>query len=128
MAVKAIGAYVGVPRDLQENFGGKQLVYANWDRHLLFAAPFLLAPEPEMTFADLINGPFAALIGPDPDSKMVDFRAAQWLLSGDPFEPKWDASLAENGITHKRQLTMVTPRLNSLCGAMTPGERVEATE
>ncbi len=42
MAVAAIKEYVGVPRDLVANFNGKQLVCASWDRHLLFAAPFLL--------------------------------------------------------------------------------------
>lgn len=116
MAVRAIGDYVGTPRDVQENFNGKQLVYANWDRHLLFAAPFLLCLEPETTFEQMISGPFAALIGPDPDSAQVDFKAAEWRLSGQPFEPRWEASLADNGITHKRQITMVTPGLNSLCG------------
>lgn len=129
MATRTIGTYSFPPRDLVENFNGKQLIYANWDRHLLFAAPFLIAMEPEATFEQLVTGPFNALIGPDPDSATVDFRAAEWRLSGQPFEPKWDASLAENGITHKRQLTMVTPDLNTLCGpADSAAEPVEATE
>lgn len=116
MAVKSIGEYVGVPRDLVENFAGKQLVYVNWQHHLMFAAPFLLCLEPETPFGDLVNGPLSQLIAADPDSGRVDWDTVEWWMRGERFTPDMSKSLAENGIEHKDHLVFVTPGLNTLCG------------
>ena len=62
MPVVARKEYVGVARDRVENFNGKQLVYASWDHHLLFAAPFLLCLTPQTTFAQLLETALAPLL------------------------------------------------------------------
>lgn len=117
MAVVSTKPYVGVPRDLVANFNGKQLVYACWDQHLLFAAPFLFCVPPEMSFRELVDGPLTALMQPDPDASAVDWSKVEWLKSNKPFTPDFDASLAANGIGHKEQLRFITPGLNSLLAA-----------
>ena len=83
MAVAAIKEYVGVPRDLVANFNGKQLVYASWDRHLLFAAPFLLCVPPEMPFGELVNGPLSMLVQADPDAAAIDWSTVEWLKANE---------------------------------------------
>lgn len=114
MPVAATKEYVGVPRDVVTNFHGKQLVYVSWDRHLLFAAPFLLCVPPEMSFRELLDGPLAMLFQPDPDTAAVDWSTVEWLKSGAPWTPDFNASLAANGIGHKDQIRLRTPGLNSL--------------
>lgn len=117
MSVKSIKDYEGVPRDLVANFHGKQLVYASWDHHLLFAAPFLLCVPPEMTFREMVDGPLTALIQADPDAGAVDWQKVTWLKSNQPWTPNFDATLAANGIAHKDQIRFATPGLNSLLAA-----------
>ncbi|MGE0482557.1 MAG: phenol hydroxylase subunit P4 [Gammaproteobacteria bacterium] len=117
MPVSSTKPYIGVPRDRVENFNGKQLVYVSWDQHLLFAASFLVCVPPATTFRQMIEQNVVPLIAPDPDAAAVDWDAVQWLMSNRPFTPDWDASLAANGIVHKASLRMLTPGLNSLCGA-----------
>lgn len=114
MTVAAIREYIGVPRDSVENFGGKQIVYASWDRHLLFAAPFLLCLPPETRFRDLVEGPLTALLQADPDAAALDWTKVEWLKDNQPWTPDFDASLAANGIGHKDQLRFRTAGLNSL--------------
>ena len=114
MTVKSLKDYVGVSRDRLERFNGKQLVYVSWDHHLLFAAPFLLCLPPGTPFGDLVNGPLAALVQPDPDATAVDWSAVEWLKDNVPFRPDFSRSLADNGIGHKDQIRFRTPGLNSL--------------
>src|SRR3990167_5930676 len=71
MALTSTKPYVAVPRDLVENFNGKQIVYVCWDHHMLFATPLLLVVEPEMSFGDLLENVVKPLIGPDPDAAAV---------------------------------------------------------
>ncbi|MBN9695139.1 MAG: phenol hydroxylase subunit P4 [Zoogloea sp.] len=117
MTVAAIKEYLAVPRDRVENFHGKQLVYVSWDRHLLFAAPFLLCLPPETPFRELVNGPLAMLLQADPDAAAIDWTKVEWLKSNQPWTPDFDASLAANGIGHKDQLRLRTAGLNSLLAA-----------
>lgn len=117
MPVAALKEYVGVPRDRVENFHGKQLVYMAWDRHLLFAAPFLFCVEPQMKFGELVGGPLSALVQPDPDAASIDWTKAEWLKSGRPWTPDFDRTLAENGIGHKDQIRFRTPGSSSLLAA-----------
>ena len=42
MTVVARKNYIGEPRDAGAKFGSNQLIYLSWDRHLLFAAPFVV--------------------------------------------------------------------------------------
>ncbi len=114
MAVIALKEYSAVPRDLVANFNGKQLVYASWDHHLLFAAPFLFCVPPQMTFSEWVAGPLTQLIAADPDAKAVDWSSVQWLKANQPWTPNFAGSLAENGVVHKDQIRFRTPGLNSL--------------
>ncbi|PWR23177.1 phenol hydroxylase subunit P4 [Zavarzinia compransoris] len=117
MAVAALAPYEFQPRDLVENFAGKQLVYVSWDRHLLFAAPFLICLPPETPFQALVDGPLAQLLALDPDAAAIDWRAVEWLKAGKPFTPDFGRTLAENGIGHKTLLRFQTPGLNSVTAA-----------
>lgn len=114
MAIKSTKQYVFDHQDAVEGFHGNQLVYASWDRHLLFAAPFLLYVSPSMTFRELVEGPLTALIQPDPDASQVKWDEVKWLKANQPFTPDFDATLAGNGIHHKAMLRFDTPGLNSL--------------
>lgn len=114
MPVVSLKEYVGVPRDLVRNFNGKQLVYVSWDNHLLFAAPFLLCLPPETRFGELVDGPLAALVQPDPDAAAIDWTQVEWLKSNEPWTPDFSRSLADNGIGHKDQLRFRTPGLDTL--------------
>ena len=116
MAVMAIKEYVGDARDTMEHYEGKQIVYVNWHQHLLFAAPFLICIEPEASFGDLVTGPLAQLISPDPDAAAVDWDTVIWTKEGEPFAPDFAASIAANGIGHKDGIWFETPGLNTVCG------------
>jgi phenol hydroxylase P4 protein len=116
MPVVARKEYVGVARDRVENFNGKQLVYASWDHHLLFAAPFLLCLTPQTTFAQLLgNGPCTFAAG-RPGCR-ADRLAACAMAQGQPTlgARPGTPSLVANGIGHKDQLRFKTPGLNTLC-------------
>ncbi|MFG1374310.1 phenol hydroxylase subunit P4 [Xanthobacter oligotrophicus] len=117
MTIRSTKNYVGVPRDLVANFGGRQLVYVSWDQHLLFAAPFLICVPPETPFRELVQGPLSALLAPDPDAGAIDWSKAQWLKANAPWVPEFDRTLAENGIGHKALLRFRTPGLNSVMAA-----------
>ncbi len=117
MSVVATQEYLGVPADLMANYHGDQLVYASWDHHLMFAAPFILCVPPAMPFADLVQGPITQLIAPDPDAAKIEWSRVEWLKGNKPFLPDFSRSLAENGVGHKAQLRFRTPGLNTVCGA-----------
>lgn len=117
MAVAARAPYDFEPRDLVGNFAGKQIVYATWDRHMLFAAPFLICLPPETSFGEFVSGPLAQLLSIDPDAAAIDWTKVEWLKGNRPFAPDFALSLAENGIGHKQQLRFRTPGLNSVTAA-----------
>lgn len=116
MAVKSIKPYVGVPRDLQENFLGKQLVYFCWDGHMLFAAPVMTAVDPDMRWSDYMEQVLKPMLAADPDLESVDWSQVQWSKRKQPWTPDPDATLVGNGIAHKDQIRFHTPGLNSVCG------------
>lgn len=117
MAVKSTKPYIGVSRDAVANFNGKQIVYVCWEQHLLFAAPFMTVVEPAMRLRDYLDSVIKPLIQPDPDGAAVDLTRVDWVKSGQPWQPDFDASLADNGIVHKEQIRFRTPGLNSLLAA-----------
>lgn len=104
MTVRSTKEYVGVPRDVQANFNGNQIVFVCWEQHLLFAAPFMIVVPPEMKFLELVAGPLSGLMQPDPDAAAVKWEEVEWLKSNQPFRPDFNASISENGIGHKEQL------------------------
>lgn len=116
MAVTATQPYPALPRDGIEHYHGNQLVYASWDHHLMFAAPFILCLPPETPFGELVSGPITQLIAADPDAPAIDWTQVEWLRANRPFTPDFAKSLAANGVRHKDQLRFRTPGLNTLCG------------
>jgi len=41
----------------------------------------------------------------------------QWFKSGQPWHPRWDESLDENGLRHKDVLRFRTPGLTGIAGS-----------
>lgn len=101
--------YQGEVRDRVEHFNGNQLVYFGWDRHMLFCSPFTLAVPPAMPFRTLVEEVLKPLLAAHPGGAAIDWPGVRWQLSNAPFEPDFDASLADNGIGHKTLLRLQTP-------------------
>lgn len=109
--------YRGPVRDRVENFHGNQLVYVMWERHLLFCAPLTFLADPAMTFDAFLAEVLIPALAPHPESEALDVSEARWRLDGEDFVPRGEASLADNGIDHKSQLRLITPRLSDLADA-----------
>lgn len=116
MAINARKPYPSQPVDGIERYHGNQLVYLSWDRHLIFAAPFVTCVPPGLRFGEFVDTVLAPLIAADPDAAVIDWTKAQWLKANRPFAPDFAKSLADNGISHKDQLRLQTPWLNTVCG------------
>lgn len=114
MPVAAIGDYKFAPRDAADLYGDNQLTYFCWNRHLLFAAPFITFVSGEMTLGDYLNEVIKPLIAPDPDAEHLNWEDAQWSVGPNAFTPDFSASLNANGIGHKDKIIMHTPGLNAL--------------
>ncbi len=114
MAVTAIGDYRFAPRDHAGLYGDSQIVYFCWDRHLLFAAPFITFVPKDMTLGQYLDEVVKPLLAPDPDSGALDWAKAEWAVGPKSFTPDFGATLADNGIGHKDKIIMSTPGLNSL--------------
>lgn len=109
--------YKGEVKDRVENFHGNQLVYINWDRHLLFSAPFTLMVPPSMTFGAFLSDVLPAAFNQHPEWEKINWDTAKWLLDGEPFEPRMDVSMIDQGIGHKGFLRIQTPELTGIFGA-----------
>lgn len=110
MAVTALKPGYKFPaRDVQANFHGNQIIYIGWDNHLMFCSAFAYALPPTTTFAELRNTTMPISFGAHPMFADIDWDQATWLLDGQPFTPKLDAGLAEQGINHKSVLRFQTP-------------------
>ncbi|TXH35061.1 MAG: phenol hydroxylase [Burkholderiaceae bacterium] len=120
MSVTAIGEYIGEPRDVVANYHGNQLLYICWDRHLMFAAPFIFAVPPDMKFGDVLTQFVAPVIAPHPDAANIDWRKTTWERDGaqgdQPWQPDFDGTVAGNGLVHKTWLRFRTPGLDGLGG------------
>jgi len=114
MPVAAIGEYKFHPRDAADVYGDNQLVYFCWDRHLLFAAPFITFVSGDMTLGTYLDEVIKPLIAADPDAGQLDWANAEWSIGPRAFTPDFGASLLANGIGHKDKILMNTPGLNSL--------------
>lgn len=114
MAVTAIGDYHFAPRDHAGLYGESQIVYFCWNRHLLFAAPFITFVPKDMTLGQYLDEVVKPLIAPDPDSQGLDWTKAEWAVGPKSFVPDYEATLSDNGVGHKDKIIMSTPGLNSL--------------
>lgn len=114
MPVASIGDYNFQPSDAAELYGDNQIVYFCWDRHLLFAAPFITFARKDMPLGEYLTEMIKPLIGPDPDAAEVVWEKAEWSVGPRAFTPDFSASLTANNIGHKDKIIMNTPGLNSL--------------
>lgn len=114
MSVKAIGTYEFPSRDAAEVFGENQIVYFNWEQHMLFAAPFLLFVPRSTTFGELIEERVKPLLAPDPQAGDIEWDKVEWLNGEQRFTPDFSASLETNGIGHKDHIRMITPFASAL--------------
>lgn len=116
MPTAAIKEYIGQPLDVVENFHGNQLLYLCWDKHLMYAAPFIFMVPPAMKFEDFLTQCVAPVIAGHPDTAKIEWRKTEWELSDQPFTPDFDKSVAENGLVHKAYLRFRTPGLDGYKG------------
>lgn len=117
MAVKAIGEYPVLPRDVKENFHGNIMVIVGWDKHLMIDAPMAFPLPPDMPFGALVKEVMPAAFAPHPEWSQIDWDKVNWLLNGEPFTPDMEKSLADNGIDHKSVIRLQTPGLNGIQGS-----------
>ncbi|NTV12255.1 MAG: phenol hydroxylase [Zoogloea sp.] len=117
MAVAALKEYAFEPADKLENFHGAQLLYIGWEQHLMFCAPFCLPFPPTMRFGDIVEKVLPGVFGYHPDFAKIDWSQAEWKKSGQPWQPDFDKSLAENGLAHKDVIRFRTPGLTGIKGS-----------
>lgn len=116
MSVAAVKEYIGVPRDVAANYHGNLLVYVTWDKHLMFAAPFVFPVAPAMKFEE-ITAIIAGIVKDHPDAAKIDWSRTEWFKNQQPWRPDFAKTVAENGIAHKEFLRFRTPGLDGLGGS-----------
>lgn len=109
--------YTGEMKDRVENFHGQQLLFVGWDRHLMFCAPHCVPVSPSIRFRELFEGVIAPMYSAHPDWANVTLETVEWLRSSAPFTPDFDASLEQNGLSHKALIRLRTPGLNGIGGS-----------
>ncbi len=114
MAVTALRDYRFEPADALEHFHGNQLLYIGWDAHLIFCAPFCLPLPPGMPFGALVDEVLPGVFGAHPDFARIDWAQVRWLKSGQPWQPDFGRSLADNGLGHKDVIRFRTPGLDGI--------------
>ena len=117
MAVVAVKEYVGVPKDVQENYHGNQILFIGWEDHLMFCAPFAFPFPPNMPFQAILDQVLPGAFGAHPDFAKVDWAKAEWIKSGQPWKPDYSKTLAENGLRHKDAIRFRTPGLTGIKGS-----------
>lgn len=117
MAVNALKDYPDRIADGVEKFHGAQLLFCGWDQHLMFCAPFAWALPPETLFSDFVEQVLPPAFGAHPDFAKIEWDKVEWLKSGQPWQPDFEKSLADNGLRHKDSLRMRTPGLTGIGGS-----------
>lgn len=115
MSVKAIRpGYHGDMKDTVDKFHGKHLLAIGWDRHLMYATPLCIPVPPQMPFSTLVEDVLPTLYGQHPQFAEINWTAVRWTRSGEPFDPRFDKSLFDNGLGHKALLRFSTPTAEQL--------------
>lgn len=107
MAIRAIGDYDFPSRSRKELYGDDQLVSVWWRDNPWFCSASMHRAPTAMTFGDF----YAQMIIPwaqsDPDfDENRPLEAFEWTLSGEPFTPDPNTSLADLGVGHKDVIGM----------------------
>jgi len=118
MATQALRSdYHGEFKDSLEKFGGAQLVYIGWDKHLLFCSSRAFPLPPTMTFQEMLDNVMPEAFAQHPEFEKVVWQDAQWILDNQPLKPDFTKTLADLGVGHKSLLRLVTPNLTGYQGA-----------
>ena len=117
MSVRALKDYPLRVADSVDKFHGAQMLFLGWDQHLMFCAPLAWALPPDMKFGDFVAQIVPTGFGAHPDFAKIEWGKVEWLKSGQPWQPDFEKSLAENGLRHKDSLRMRTPGLNGIEGS-----------
>ncbi len=116
MPVASVGKYEFAPKDTADKFPAP-LLYIGWEDHLMLCAPFCVPLPPVMKFGDMVKGVLPGMYQAHPDFAKIDWAKVQWFRSGQPFQPDFDKSLAENGLGHKDAIRFRTPGLTGIDGS-----------
>jgi len=116
MSVTAIGTYDFPARDVRENFPAP-LLYIGWEDHMMFCAPFCLPLPAEMPFGAMVESVLPGAFGDHPDFEHIDWSQVLWFKSGQPWQPDFGKTLAENGLGHKDAIRFRTPGLTGIRGS-----------
>ncbi|UZG42990.1 phenol hydroxylase subunit P4 [Caldimonas thermodepolymerans] len=116
MSVTAIGTYDFPARDVRENFPAP-LLYIGWEDHMMFCAPFCLPLPAEMPFGAMVENVLPGAFGDHPDFERIDWSQVLWFKSGQPWQPDFGKTLAENGLGHKDAIRFRTPGLTGIRGS-----------
>ena len=116
MAVKSAAPYHFPPQDTVDKFPAP-LLYIGWEDHKMFCAPFCAPMPSTMKFGELVQGALPGMFGAHPDFAHIDWDKAEWFVSGRPFVPDMDKTLAENGLGHKSAIRFRTPGLTGIQGS-----------
>ncbi|KAB2887621.1 MAG: phenol hydroxylase [Burkholderiaceae bacterium] len=116
MSTVALQPYDFPAKDVRGNFPAP-LLYIGWEDHLMFCAPFCLPLPPDMPFGALATQVLPGVFGEHPDFARIDWSRAEWLKSGQPWQPDPAKSLADNGLGHKDVIRLRTPGLTGIAGS-----------
>ncbi|MBO9679714.1 MAG: phenol hydroxylase subunit P4 [Acidovorax sp.] len=116
MSTVALQPYDFPAKDVRGNFPAP-LLYIGWEDHLMFCAPFCLPLPPDMPFGALATQVLPGVFGAHPDFARIDWSRAEWLKSGQPWQPDPAKSLADNGLGHKDVIRLRTPGLTGIAGS-----------
>jgi len=109
--MRHLGEYPVAPRDPEDRFWGKRLLYVSWENHLMYCAPFCLPVPSTLPFGALVRDVLPELYGEHPEFESIDWHRTVWNRSGRRFVPDFGKSLAHHGLDHKAFIRFRTPRL-----------------
>jgi phenol hydroxylase P4 protein len=118
MAVKAItDDYHGDVMDSADKFGGNQLTYFHWDRHLMFCSPWAVPLPAAMPFQAFVDEVVKPNVAPHPEADQIQWDKVDWTLDGKSITPDPAKSLGELGAVHKSVFRFATPELKGIQGS-----------
>lgn len=117
MPVNSLYDYVAEPLDAEPRFGGPQIVYMCWDKHLMFANPGCVPVPRDMTFKAFLENVIEPAYSSHPDWEKIKWDEVEWLLDNESFNPSFGKGLREQGIGHKSIVRFRTPELDGIKGS-----------
>ncbi len=116
MSTAALGEYQFASHDGAAQFS-EPLLYIGWDEHMIFAAPLSVPLSLSTSFHAVVHELLPKLYGQHPEFAKIDWNKVQWFRGDVMFTPRTQATLAENGFSHKSVLRFRTPGLEGIRGS-----------